>query len=123
MDLIKKIVRRSAIILMPVAAASAVIEWWRVPAGILAGGLIALVNIKLLAWGVSGLLGAEKATARMLFFSQFRFLMILVILSLLVYLRLVNIFGILAGFSIVFSVVMAEGYLNSRQPGKGTLSD
>ena len=114
MDLIKKIVKRSVIILAPVALVSSFIDWWRFPVGVLAGGFLALVNIKGLAWGVQGLLGTEKATVRMLFFSQFRFIMLLMVLAIIVYLRLVNIFGILTGVTVVFAVVIYEGYLNSK---------
>jgi hypothetical protein len=114
MDLIKKIVKRSGIILLPVAFASSFLGGWRLPAGVLAGGLLALLNIKGLAWGVQGLLGTEKATVRMLFFSQFRFIMMIMAFAIIIYLRLVNVFGILAGVTIVFAVVLFEGYRNSR---------
>src|ERR1700690_476494 len=119
MDLIKKIVKRSAIILAPVAMASSFVDWWRFPAGVLAGGFLALVNIKGLAWGVQGLLGTEKATVRMLFFSQFRFIMLIMVLAIIVYLRFVNIFGILAGITVVFAVVLFEGYRNAKDSLNG----
>ena len=119
MDLIKKIVNRSVIILVPVALASSFIDLWRFPAGVIAGGFLALVNIKGLAWGVQGLLGTEKATGRMLFFSQFRFIMLLMVLAIILYLRLVNIFGILAGVTVVFAVVLVEGYRNAKDVIKG----
>jgi hypothetical protein len=115
MNLIKKIVSRSVIILVPVALASSLIEWWRFPAGVLAGGFLALLNIKGLAWSVQGLLGTGKATVRMLFFSQFRFIMLFMVLAIILYLRLVNIFGILAGFTVVFAVVIFEGYRDSKE--------
>ena len=41
----------------------------------------------------------------MLFFSQFRIIMLFFVLAVIVYLKLVNIFGILAGFTVVFSMV------------------
>lgn len=115
MDLIRKIHRNSLILLFPLAAASALIEWKKLPLSILIGGTLGLLNIKALAWGVQGLLGTYKSTAKMLFFSQFRLVILFLILTLLVYLKLVNIFGILAGFTVVFSMVIIEGLKYSKE--------
>ncbi|MHB8881984.1 MAG: hypothetical protein ACYC69_10810 [Thermodesulfovibrionales bacterium] len=114
MDLIQKITRRSVMVLIPLAAASSLIEWWRLPLGILAGGGLALANIKGLAWAVQGLLGTQRATLGMFFFSQFRFLALFIILAVLASFRLVNMYGIFTGFTVVFGVVMAEGYRNAK---------
>ena len=51
----------------------------------------------------------------MLFFSQFRIVMLFLVLATLVYLKLVNIFGILAGFTVVFSMVIIEGLKYARE--------
>lgn len=117
MDLIRRINRKSVIVLLPAAAASAFIEGWRMPAGVLAGGLLALVNLRGLARGVQGLLGAERVMAKMIFFSQFRLVMLFMMIGLLVYLKLANIFGILIGFSIVFAVILVEGYKGDKKEG------
>ncbi|TAN42016.1 MAG: hypothetical protein EPN25_03960 [Nitrospirae bacterium] len=114
MDLIQKIIRRSVLVLVPLAAASSLIEWWRFPLGVLAGGGLALANIKGLAWAVQGLLGTQRATLGMLFFSQFRFFALFIILALLASFRLVNIYGVFAGFTVVFGVVMVEGYRHAK---------
>lgn len=115
MDLIKRIYRTSALILLPVALGSAFIEWWRLPAGVLTGGVLALINFRGLARGVRGLLGAGQGMGRMIFLSQFRLVMLFIVLGLIVYLKLVNIFGILAGFTIVFGVVLLEGYKDAAK--------
>jgi len=115
MDLIRRIQKSSLIVLFPLAALSAFLEWKKLPLSILIGGALGLVNLRGLAWGVQGLLGAEKATGRMLFFSQFRILMLFLILAALLYLRLVNILGILAGFTVVFIMVLIEGMKNARE--------
>jgi len=118
MDLVQRIHRRALICLVPAAVLSALIEWWRVPAGVMAGGLLGLLNIRGLAWGVRGMLGEEKIVAKMIFFSQFRLIMLFIIISLLVYLKLANIFGVFAGLSIVFAVILIEGYRNSGNTDK-----
>ena len=115
MDLIRRIFRTSLIILFPVATASALIEWKKLPVSILVGGILGLANLKGLAWGVGGLLGSQRAGGRMVIFSLFRLIMLFLILSTLVYLKLVNIFGILAGLTIVFTLVVTEGLKYARE--------
>jgi len=114
MDLIRRVQKSSLIVLIPLAVLSAFLEWKKLPLSVLIGGALGLLNLRGLAWGVQGILGAEKATSRMLFFSQFRFIMLFFVLAALAYLRLVNIFGILAGFTVVFISVLIEGLKNSK---------
>ena len=109
MDLIKRIYKKSFLFLIPLALLSALIEWKKLPFSIIIGGALGFANIKGLAWGVRGLLGTGKATGRMVFFSMFRLFLLFGILSVLVYLKLVNVFGILAGFTVIFVLLMTEG--------------
>lgn len=115
MNLIRKIYKKAVIILIPLAALSCLIEPKKLPAGILVGGILALLNIKGLAWGVEGLIGSEKASAKMLFLSQFRLVMLFIVIAVLVYLRIVNVFGLLAGMTVVFTLVLIEGYRHSKK--------
>lgn len=115
MELIRKIYKKSVIILIPLAALSTLIEPKKLPAGILVGGILALLNIKGLAWGVEGLLGSEKAAGKMLFLSQFRLVMLFIVIAVVVYLRIVNVFGLLAGLTVVFALVLIEGYKHSKK--------
>ena len=109
MELIKRIYKKSFPVLILLALLSAFLEWKKLPLSIIVGGVLCLANIRGLAWGVSGLLGTEKATGRMIFFSMFRLFLLFAILSLLVYLRLVNVFGVLAGFTVIFALLLIEG--------------
>ena len=115
MDLVRKIQKSSLIVLFPVAALSAFLDWKMLPLSVLIGGVLGLANLRGLAWGVRGLLGAEKATSRMLFFSQFRIIMLFLVLALIIYLKLVNVFGILAGFTVVFIMIIIEGLKYARE--------
>lgn len=116
MDLIQKIHRTSLVLLVTLAVIAAFIEWKRLPLSILVGGLLGLLNLKAIAWGVQGLLGSPKAGTKMLFFSQFRLVMLFLLLAVLAYLKLVNMFGVLAGFTIVFTTIIIEGLRHSREP-------
>lgn len=109
MDLTTRINKRSLIAIIILALASAVIEAKRLPAGILIGGLLGAVNIKALTWSVSGLVGTRRPTGKMIFFSIFRLVLLFLIIAALAYLKLVNIFGILIGFTVVFTFLITEG--------------
>ena len=115
MDLIKKIHKNSILTLIPVVLLSAFIEWRKLPLSILTGGLIGLVNIRAISWGVNMLLGSKKADIKMIFFSQFRLLILTLVIAALVYMKLVNIFGILAGFTVVFILLVIEGLKHSKK--------
>jgi hypothetical protein len=115
MDLVRNVFKKATPLLLALAGLSLFIDSQKLPAGILAGGILALLNIKALSWGVQGLLGAERAAAKMVFFSQLRLFLLFLILAALIYLKLVNVFGLLIGFTVVFALLMIEGYRLSRK--------
>ena len=110
MELIRSVTRNSAFILIPAAAVSAFLPWPDLPFSILAGGLLGILNLKAMAWSVNGVLGTSRPGAKMLFFGQFRFVLLAAVIVLLAFLRLVNIAGILFGFSVVFLLVLIVGH-------------
>lgn len=119
MKMIKRVYRNSAFVLVILAAASAFFEWKRLPASILIGGLLALVNLKGLSWGVESLIGSYKATARLVFFSMLRLAMLVFIVAVLLWLKLINVIGIFIGLTVVFTVIMIEGLRASAEENKG----
>ena len=111
--MIKKIARNTAIILIPSAVVSAFIPLENLPFSIMIGGLLGILNLRALAWSVEGIIGTSSPNMKMLFFSQFRFVMLALIVVLLAYLKLVNMVGIMAGFSVVFIQVLVVGHRNA----------
>jgi hypothetical protein len=120
MDLIRKTAKKAFFVLPLVAAASAFFGWKLFPLSVIVGGVLGLVNIRGLAWGVEGLLGTHRATGRMIFFSMFRLLILFITLILLVALRLANVFGILVGITVVFVLLLIEGYRTSKENADGS---
>jgi hypothetical protein len=120
MTVIKKIARNTALILIPAAIVAAFLPWANLSLSILIGGLLGILNLRGLAWTVEGTIGAPSANIRMLFFSQFRFVMLAFIVVLLAYLRLVTIAGIMAGFSVVFFQVLFVGHRNAGTTEKNS---
>jgi len=111
--MIKKIARNTAIILIPAALIAAFLPWENLSFSILIGGLLGILNIRALAWSIEGILGTAAVNMKMLFFSQFRFVMLTIIVITLAYLRLINLIGIMAGFSVVFFQLLYVGYRNA----------
>jgi hypothetical protein len=109
MDLIRRITKRAVFAVILCAALSALVEWKKLPVSVLIGGILGLANIRGLSWSVEGLLGTYRATGKMIFFSIFRLVILCIIIAALVALRLVNIFGILIGFTVIFTLLITEG--------------
>jgi hypothetical protein len=117
MNLTRDLARNSIFILIPAAIFSAFLPWENLPFSIMIGGLLGILNVKALAWGVEGVLGGSHANTKMLFFAQFRFVMLVLIVIVLAYLKLVTMPGLIAGFSVVFAQVLVTGLKHARKPG------
>jgi hypothetical protein len=107
--LIKRTYKLAIIILLPLSILSAFIEWKRLPISILIGGILGLANLRGIARGVEGLIVKNRPSGVLIFFSLLRLTILASILAILVIFKLVNIFGILIGFTVVFIVIIKEG--------------
>ncbi|UCH82254.1 MAG: hypothetical protein JSW20_06365 [Nitrospiraceae bacterium] len=110
MEILKRVIVKSACIILPAAIISHLyIEPQKIPLGILLGGLFGLFNLRQLTRNVSGLVGSEKATFKLVFLSMARLMILFVAIFFLVYYRIVNVFGLLFGFTVVFMLILIEG--------------
>jgi len=110
MEILKRVLKTSIVIVLPAALLSAFfIEPRKVPLGILMGWLFGILNLRQLTRNVEGLTGTEKATFKLVFLSMTRLLALCAAIFLLIYYRVVNIFGLLAGFTVVFILILVEG--------------
>lgn len=117
MEMVKRINRQAAVLLIVVALFSALFDWKRMPLGVLVGGLLALANLKGIHWGVNAMIRPETASVakgRLIVFSFFRLMVMFVVLAILLYLHLINIFGVLIGLTIVFVLILKEGLVASK---------
>jgi len=115
MVLIKRIYKRAILILLPLALLSAFIEWKKLPMSILIGGILGLINLRGLARGVYSIVGTYRPTAKIVISTIFRLGFLAVVLILLFALKVVNVFGILIGFTVVFILIMTEGLRLARE--------
>ncbi|MEW6584730.1 MAG: ATP synthase subunit I [Nitrospirota bacterium] len=109
MNLIKRIHKQGFIILPIAAAVSAIYEWKMLPLSILLGGLLGLVNLRGLAWGLKDFAKEARPSGKVIFLSMFRFIALAAILFTLALLKLINLIGVLIGFTIVFALILKEG--------------
>ena len=110
MEILKRVLKKSIVIVLPAAVLSAfLIEPRKVPLGILMGWLFGILNLRQLSRNVQGLMGTEKATFKLVFLSMTRLLALCAAIFLLIYYRVVNVFGLLAGFTVVFVLILVEG--------------
>ena len=115
--MLNRIYKQAAFILIPVAIAAFFFTEWRFSFSILIGGLIGIVNLKGLAWSVKGLLGTEKASAKMMALSMFKLFFIFSILIILAVVGVLKAYGLLIGFTIFFILMIKEGLLFSKKEG------
>lgn len=111
--MIKRLYKKALIVLIPVAALSAFIEPRKLPLSILVGGALGLLNLKGLSRGVENLVGSSPA--RLVILSIFRLLILAAVIVILVAAKLVNILGLLVGFTIIFVVLLSEGLKISKE--------
>ena len=110
MEILKRVLIKSIIIILPAAMLSYFfIEPQKLPRGILLGGLFGFFNLRQLSRNVTGLVGSEKATLKLVFLSMTRLLFLITAIFLLVYYQIVNVFGLLFGLTVVFALILIEG--------------
>jgi hypothetical protein len=110
MEILKRVFKKSIFIILPAAVLSGVfLEPRKWPLGILMGWLFGIVNLRQLSRNIEGLVGTEKATVKLVFLSMSRLLILCAAIFALIYYRVVNVFGLLSGFTVVFVLILIEG--------------
>lgn len=133
MDLIKKVTRKSVIVIFPLILLSFLVDWnderlkfiglfgnpGLMAMSILIGGVIGLANLKGLVWGIESLLGTHRANTRMVFLSLLRLFILFALIIILVVMKLINLLGFLIGMTVVFLVLIREALRIAKEQGKG----
>ncbi len=115
MDILKGVLRKSVFIIIPaMLLAGYFIEPRKAALGIFMGALLGIVNFRQLSRNVEGFFGSQSATAKLIFAGMLRLLFLGAAISALIYYKVVNIFGLLFGFTVVFILIMVEGFRISK---------
>ncbi len=116
MEILKRVIKKSIFIILPSAVLSAfLIEPRKVPLGILMGWLFGILNLRQLSRNIEGLVGSEKAALKLVFLSMTRLLMLCAAIFLLIFYKVVNVFGLLFGFTVVFVLILIKGAKVSKK--------
>ncbi|MBF0505724.1 MAG: ATP synthase subunit I [Nitrospirae bacterium] len=113
-----RVYKQALIILGPLCLVSLFFAEWRFPFSMAVGGLVGVGNLGGLAWSVTALLSAGKAQAKMIFLSIFKLLIIFSILIILAALKLINVWGLLGGFTVVVVLILKEGFIAAREESR-----
>ena len=115
MDILKGVLKKSIFIILPaMLLAGYFIESRKVPLGIFMGALLGIINLRQLSRNVEGFFGSQSATAKLLFMGMLRLIFLGAAIVALIYYKVVNIFGLLFGFTVVFVLIMVEGFRISK---------
>ena len=110
MEILKRVLKKSIFIIIPAAILSAyLVEPRKFPLGILMGWIFGIVNLRQLTRNIEGMVGTERATFKLIFLSITRLLALCGAIFLLIYYQVVNVFGLLIGFTVVFVLILIEG--------------
>lgn len=116
--MIKRIYKQGAFVIISLSVISVFFAEWRVSLSIIIGGLVGAGNLRGIVWGVTSLLGTEKAQAKMMALGMFRLLVIFSILAILAILKVINAYGFLIGFTALLIIIVKEGFLASKNQQK-----
>jgi F0F1-type ATP synthase assembly protein I len=114
--MIKRIYKQSIFVVIPLSLVSIFFtSWdWRFSLSILIGGFIGILNLIGILWIVRSLLGTEKVQTKMVFLSFFRLLVLFSILLILAIFKVINAYGLLIGFTVVFIIIVKEGLTSAK---------
>ncbi len=137
-EIVLRVARKTALLVGAGAAAAfafhAVLQpsapWWSLPAGVLFGGVLGLLNFRWLAVAVERVYlkqGATPAGANMagVIINVLKLSVIFIVLFVVIKERLLDVFALLAGLSLCFLAIIWEGTtmmgtLNKGSDEKGT---
>lgn len=115
--MIRRIYRQSAFVIGILSIITLFLSNWRFSLGIVIGGIAGEVNLRAIVWSVRSLLGTKKAQTKMMVLSMFRLFVIFSILIILVIFKVISPYGLLIGFTVVFIIMVKEGWLTAKKGG------
>ncbi len=129
MELIKKVLKQTAVVIVPLVILSLLVDWNRenlrflrpfgnpdyVTLSIILGAILGIANLKGMIWGIESLLGTQQASAKLVFLSLLRLFILFAVIIVLAALQLINFLGLLAGMTVVFVFLIKEGLKMARK--------
>ncbi|TNF55849.1 hypothetical protein EP227_01735 [bacterium] len=110
MDILNGVIKKSLFIIIPAVVIAALSDSKKLPLGIIAGTALGILNFRGLVRSVEGFVGSEGLTAKILFMSMFRLVLLFAAIAILMWLKIINVFGLIFGFTVVFIFILLEGF-------------
>lgn len=114
MEILKRVIQKSLIIILPAAIISGFFEWKKLPLSIIIGGLLGILNLRGLVRNVEGFTGSKKPIAKIIFLSMTRLLILFTAIFILMWFKIINVLGLLFGFTVIFVLILIEGMKVSK---------
>jgi hypothetical protein len=121
--MVKKIVKQTAFVVVPLVLLSLLVDWNReglrflrpfgnpdfMTISIIVGAVLGIANLRAMMWGLERMLGSQRASGKLVFLSLFRLFILFAVIIILAALNLINFLGLLAGMTVVFVFLIKEG--------------
>lgn len=114
-EMVRRINVQSAVVIIAASVGSLFFEEWRFALSIVVGGLVAVLNLRGIVWSATNLLGSEGAQGKMVFISVFKMFIVFAALVVLFVLKLIKVYGLLIGLTVVFFIIVKEGLLYAKK--------
>jgi hypothetical protein len=129
MGLIKKIIRQSLFVIIPLSLLSLLVNWDSkglsflrlfgnpnyMTISIILGAITGIANLKGMIWSIEGMLGTTQGNLKLVLLSLLRLFILFAIIILLAALHLVNLLGLLLGMTVVFIFLIKEGLKMAKE--------
>lgn len=115
MEILKGVIKKGILILIPSAIIASFFERKGLSAGIIAGGLFGILNLRGLVRGVESFIGSNGLTGKAVFMSMVRLFILFMAIFILLWFKIVNVLGLLFGFTVIFVLILIEGMKVARR--------
>lgn len=111
----KRINKQAAVVIALLAIVSVFFTEWRFPLSIIIGGIIFLASFWVIIWAVRKFAGKHMAQPIIMGISTLKILLIFAVLIVLAILKLINITGLVIGFTVSLIIMTKEGFIAARK--------
>ncbi len=129
MVLVRRVIKHSALIILPLSLLSLLVDWNReglrflrpfgnpdfMTVSIIIGAVLGIANLKGLIWGLDSMLGTQQGNTKLVFLSLLRLFILFGIVIVLAALKLINLLGFLIGMTVVFFVLIKEALKEAQK--------
>ena len=115
LEILIRVAKKSLSIILLSAGISVFLGWEKAPQGIIAGGLFGILTLRGVVRSVEGFVKSERFTGKIIFFTMSRLLILFLALFILIKYKMINVIGMLFGFTVVFVLILVEGMKEAKK--------